>query len=753
MDYKTLLNDNQYEAVSTDAQFARIVAGAGSGKTRVLTYRISYLISERNVKPSSIVAIAFTNKVAAEMKDRALSLLHGQGNGVRVSTFHSFCAKFLRREIDVINFPTNFTILDDDDTDTLIKNIAVKHGYKKNDDIVKSTMSYISYNKCAGRYPEDISVPHYASEAAKEIYAMFEEYEIEKSRMYSLDFDDLLLKTVYILENYPDIRTKTQQSISNLLIDEFQDTNDVQYKLVKLLMSPLTNLFVVGDPDQTIYTWRGANQNIILNFNRDFPGAKTIILNENYRSTKTILDSANKLISNNKKRVPKDLFTNNATGDAIVAKMFNSRDEEAKFVIDEIERIRRANPLLSYKDFAILYRAAYLTMPFESQLMRRGIPYQIYGGVKFFQRKEIKDVLAYFRLIYNTKDDLSFERIVNVPRRGIGKDGLDKLKMEKEMRGLSYLELIEHMDKDNIPVKPTVKISLKYLLENIEKARKRLAENLEAYPQILQDFITDIGYFNYLQNDDEADDRLANVKTLFDNILDFLKKNPESNFEEYLENAALQSSQDEINDGDSVLLMTVHVAKGLEFPYVFVVSLNDGVFPSHRTVDESEDGMEEERRLCYVAFTRAKKKLFVTCNTGYSFVLEKETTPSTFMKESGLEIKSGYQSNNYFSNLNNRRRLSDFNNSGYYSDNSYSSSGFYSDVPNNRTQNTPTFQDEEPTTNNVTSWAVGDKVNHQKFGEGVVIAVISDTMIRVNFNEVGEKTMLSTHKMLSKIEA
>ena len=753
MDYKTLLNDNQYEAVSTDAQFARIVAGAGSGKTRVLTYRISYLISERNVKPSSIVAIAFTNKVAAEMKDRALSLLHGQGNGVRVSTFHSFCAKFLRREIDVINFPTNFTILDDDDTDTLIKNIAVKYGYKKNDDIVKSTMSYISYNKCAGRYPEDISVPHYASEAAKEIYAMFEEYEIEKSRMYSLDFDDLLLKTVYILENYPDIRTKTQQGISNLLIDEFQDTNDVQYKLVKLLMSPLTNLFVVGDPDQTIYTWRGANQNIILNFNRDFPGAKTIILNENYRSTKTILDSANKLISNNKKRVPKDLFTNNATGDAIVAKMFNSRDEEAKFVIDEIERIRRANPLLSYKDFAILYRAAYLTMPFESQFMRRGIPYQIYGGVKFFQRKEIKDVLAYFRLIYNTKDDLSFERIVNVPRRGIGKDGLDKLKMEKEMRGLSYLELIEHMDKDNIPVKPTVKISLKYLLENIEKARKRLAENLEAYPQILQDFITDIGYFNYLQNDDEADDRLANVKTLFDNILDFLKKNPESNFEEYLENAALQSSQDEINDGDSVLLMTVHVAKGLEFPYVFVVSLNDGVFPSHRTVDESEDGMEEERRLCYVAFTRAKKKLFVTCNTGYSFVLEKETTPSTFMKESGLEIKSGYQSNNYFSNLNNRRRLSDFNNSGYYSDNSYSSSGFYSDVPNNRTQNTPTFQDEEPTTNNVTSWAVGDKVNHQKFGEGVVIAVISDTMIRVNFNEVGEKTMLSTHKMLSKIEA
>lgn len=752
MDYRTLLNNKQFEAVSTDAKYARIVAGAGSGKTRVLTYRISYLISERDVKPSSIVAIAFTNKVAAEMKERALALVERKGLGVRVSTFHSFCAKFLRKEIGVLNFPTNFTIFDDEDQDTLIKNIAVNHGYKKNDDIVKSTMSFISHNKCVGKYPEDINMPHFASDEAKEILQMFEEYEEEKSRMYALDFDDLLLRTVQILRDFPNIRHKTQDGISNLLIDEFQDTNDVQYELVKLLMSPEASLFVVGDPDQTIYTWRGANQNIILNFERDFRGAKSIILNQNYRSTKTILDTANKLISNNKKRVPKDLFTENNDGESITVKAFRSRDEEAKFVIDEIERIRRSNPLLSYRDFAILYRAAYLTLPFETQLMRRAIPYEIYGGVKFFQRKEVKDVLAYFRLIYNTKDDISFERICNVPRRGLGKDALAKLKMEKEMRGLSYLEIIKELDKDDCGLRTTLRLSLKFLNDSIEKARARLEENLEAYPQILEDFITEIGYYNYLKSNDDGDERLENVKTLFDNILDFLRKNPESNFEEYLENAALQSSQDEIKDVDSVLLMTVHVAKGLEFPYVFVVSLNNGVFPSHRTVEESEDGIEEERRLCYVAFTRAKKKLFVTCNTGYSFVLGEETSESQFMKEAGLETRKGYQGNTYISNLNNRRYFSDYPaRSSFFGDKTVNKSGYYSDEPSH-----DVFEEEKPKeveTNGITNWQVGDKVHHQKFGEGIVIKVISDTMIRVNFDEVGEKTMLSNHKLLTRIDA
>ena len=308
MDYSALLNEKQLAAVSTRAQYARVIAGAGSGKTRVLTYRISYLISEMNVDPSKIVAIAFTNKVAGEMKERALKLLNGVGRGLSVSTFHSWCAKFLRKEIDVLGFPNNFTIMDDEDTETLIKNIGVELGYKKNDDIVKYAIGFIGANKCKGLYPENVLIDKYSQEKVKVALKMFHIYEERKDQMLSLDFDDLLLRTIQILKEFPEIRAKWQSRIEHILIDEFQDTNDVQFELVKLLMDESTNLYVVGDPDQTIYTWRGANQNIILEFNKTYPLAETLILDRNYRSTKEILDHANKLIAHNKKRVPKNLY-------------------------------------------------------------------------------------------------------------------------------------------------------------------------------------------------------------------------------------------------------------------------------------------------------------------------------------------------------------------------------------------------------------------------------------------------------------
>ncbi len=295
MDYASLLNENQLKAVSTRSKYTRVVAGAGSGKTRVLTYRISYLISEMNVDPSSIVAIAFTNKVAGEMKERAIALLKGMGGGLSVSTFHSYCAKFLRKEIDVLGFPNNFTIIDDEDQVKMIKDLAVEEGYKRNDDIVKHTLGFISYYKCKGMYPHDIVLDNFSSDNDKKALKFFLKYEERKDAMLSLDFDDLLLRTIQILKEYPEIKTKWRNRISNILIDEFQDTNDVQYELVKLLMKEDTALYVVGDPDQTIYTWRGANQSIILEFNKDFPLAETIVLDRNYRSTKSILDAANKL--------------------------------------------------------------------------------------------------------------------------------------------------------------------------------------------------------------------------------------------------------------------------------------------------------------------------------------------------------------------------------------------------------------------------------------------------------------------------
>lgn len=735
MDYSSLLNEQQLKAVSTRAQYARIVAGAGSGKTRVLTYRISYLISEMNVDPNKIVAIAFTNKVAAEMKDRALKLLNGVGTGITVSTFHSWCAKFLRKEIDVLGFPNNFTIMDDEDTDTLIKNIGVDLGYKRNDDIVKYAIGFIGAQKCKGYYPEDVLLDQHCSDNQKKALQFFHIYEEKKDAMLSLDFDDLLLKTIRILEDFPDIRAKWQSRIDHILIDEFQDTNDVQFKLVKLLMKESTNLYVVGDPDQTIYTWRGANQNIILEFNKTFPLAETLILDRNYRSTKTILDHANKLISHNKFRVPKDLYTEGEAGEPVKVECSRKRDDEAFYVANEIENIIRKYPGTTYKNIAILYRAAYLTLPFENEFMRRQIPYQMFGGIKFFQRKEIKDVLAYFRLIYNHNDDLSFERIVNVPRRGIGDSTMDNLKSEKEDAHMSYFDYIDHIDEYSTAVKAKNIMSLTMMVNQIKATKEKLDANLEAYPQILEDFIRDIGYFEYLSSDDEtAEERVGNVKSLFDDIIDFLRNNPDSSFETYLENASLQTSQDEIKNGDFVSMMTIHVAKGLEFDHVFVISMIDGVFPSQRTEDEfGNKGLEEERRLAYVAFTRAKKRLYVSTNSAYSFILKDNSSASRFIEEAGLRLT----------------------NRGLYQipkPQPQFSSGFFADELFDPFESQVKEEPPKPTDNGIRDWKVGDVAIHEVFGRGIVTGIIDGTILEIEFETHGKKSILASHPKVRKEE-
>ncbi len=740
MDYRTLLNENQYKAVSTSKQYVRVVAGAGSGKTRVLTYRISYLIGEEHVDPHSIIAIAFTNKVALEMKQRALSILKGSGEGLLVSTFHSFCARFLRREIDSIGFPNNFTIFDDEDSEKLIKDIGSELGYKRNDDFVKHAISFIAYHKCLGHYPCDIPTKELRHEGDKVAFKIFKTYEEIKDKNLSLDFDDLLLRTIQILEAFEDIRHKWQSRISNILVDEFQDTNDIQYKLLKLLMNKDTSLYVVGDPDQTIYTWRGANQNIILNFEKDFKGAETIILDRNYRSTKNILDCANRLIAFNKKRVPKNLYTENNLGDKVIYKHFSSLNYEAKYVVDEIEKLH-FNEGVEYKDIAILYRAAYLTLPFENVLMNEKIPYRIYGGLKFFQRKEIKDLIAYFHLLYNQKDDVSFERIVNVPRRGFGGQALDTLKSEKDSHNLSYLEYINSIDEFDTELKQKNVVALKNLLTILKNTRAKLDENLEAYPKILEKFVDDIAYMPYLMLDEEkCDERTMNVKSLFENINNFSKDNPSSSFDEYLHNVALQTSQDEIEDVDKVSLMTIHVAKGLEFKYVFLISLVDGVFPSHRTMEDDEDGLEEERRLCYVAFTRAKEKLYVTSNRGYSFILGENSSPSRFVKEANLTSNDAYDQHK----VTFKKKNDFFDYEPDYKDD-------YKNDFDDFSQDDPTdfYADEEE---NKLDWRVGDGVYHDTFGDGVVKKVEDGgSIIVVDFVDAGMKTLLANHPKVHKI--
>ena len=594
MDYRTLLNEQQYKAVSTDSQYVRVVAGAGSGKTRTLTYRISYLIGEKGFRPSSILAITFTNKAASEMKQRAISLVPQAKTTLSISTFHSFCARFLRQEIDLLGFSNDFQIIDDEDQLQMIKDIAVANGFKKKDPIVKYALNFISHQKCIGNYPEDVSLNSHCLEEDKTSLKFYSIYEDQKDLMGKLDFDDLLLKTIQVLSSSKSTRDKWRSKYSNILIDEFQDTNDIQFKLVKLLMGENTNLYVVGDPDQTIYTWRGANQNIILQFESTFRNAETIILNENYRSTQNILNAANKLISFNKKRVPKDLFTSNIKGDKVEFVSSISREAEARNVAHKIEIYSRLDPNFSYKDVAILYRAAYLTLPIEKEFMQRRLPYVIYGGIKFFQRKEIKDILAYFNLIYNKKDDLSFKRIINVPKRDIGEKTISVLEAEKQQAGLSFFEYIERIKEFDTELRTKNILALTNLINAIKDVKNKLNDNLEAYPSVLQKFIEDIGYYEYLKNDEDGEDRIDNVQTLFDDILTYVKNNPDSTFQSYLENAMLQTSQDEIKDGDFISLMTVHVAKGLEFKYVFVIGLNQGVFPSDRTTIESgEDGLDK----------------------------------------------------------------------------------------------------------------------------------------------------------------
>lgn len=762
-DFSSLLNEAQLEAVTTDAQHVRVIAGAGSGKTRVLTYRIAYLINNMHVDPSSILAMTFTNKAAKEMKERVVKLLDPDLFGtsrlfLHVSTFHSFCAQFLRKEASAMGYPSNFTIFDEDDTEKLIKNIGDEHGYKKSDPIVKAALHYISAKKTQGKYPEDIQITKESFEHEKECLSMFFEYEERKSAMYALDFDDLMLKSLRVLEEFDAIRARWARRYSHILIDEYQDTNDVQFKLMTLLCTPDTSVYVVGDPDQTIYTWRGANQKIILDFPLIYPDCQDVVLNRNYRSTQNILNSANSLIAYNKARVKKDLYSESEPGAEVEAKRFEDAAGEAKWVAERIVSIAGATYPPEFRNIAVLYRSSFMTRSLETELAFRRVPYRIYGGLRFYQRKEVKDVLAYFRLLLNPLDDMSFERIANVPKRSVGESTVEKLRKEAQENKLSiynYLMEIEKHPETAVPSRAITALML--LIAKMEAVKIKLKENLEVYSSILKDFITDLGYFEYIKEDEGLDeDRAENVNSLFDDIDHFVSENPDATFDEYLQNISILSSQDDMNDGNYVTLMTIHVAKGLEFDNVFIISMNDGSFPNARALaDSGTKALEEERRLAYVAMTRAKKKLICTCNNGYSYATDSHATPSQFFKEAGIKLP-----------------VEDFTRRGY--GDSYRGGRSYNDKSrwrsvgfDNRKQDffgdgdaispfTPKEEpkkEEQPTSNGITDWKVGDRLNHKKFGDGTIAEVVSDKIIIVNFDTAGKKTLISTHPMLTRLHS
>ena len=751
IDYASLLNPTQLEAVTTPKQHVRIIAGAGSGKTRVLTYRIAFLIDEVGVDPQAILAMTFTNKAAKEMQSRVAELVPGCGMFLQISTFHSFCAKFLRKEIYRLDFPLSFTIFDDEDQEKLIKAIGEAWGYKKSDPLLKQALIYIGSKKNRGLYPENIKIQYHSFEGEAECLRFYKEYEDRKREMHCLDFDDLMLYTLKILEEFPEARAAWANRFQHILVDEFQDTNDVQFKLMRYFSTPATYIYVVGDPDQTIYTWRGANQKLILDFPNVYPDYADVVLDRNYRSTKNILAAANRLIKHNVKRVPKNLYTEGAEGKPVTARKFDSAKGEAEFIVREIQRIAEAEYPPFYRNIAVLYRSSYLTRPLEAELGARGMPYRVFGGLRFYQRREIKDVLAYFRLFLNSLDDVAFTRIYNVPKRGIGDASFEKFVREAKDLGLSLYdyaaELEQHPDTE-LPKKAVTQLIL--LTTQMEAVKTQLKDNYETYSSILRKFITDIGYYDYIVEDQAIDeDRAGNVNALFDDINGYISQHPESTFDEYLQNIALLTSQDDMNDGNYISLMTIHVAKGLEFDHVFVMGMNHGSFPSARAeAEDGRDGVEEERRLAYVAFTRAKKTLTLTCNTGYSYVSGSNQPPSCFFEEAGFDFPKeslysqvygnrgfgGRKENGWPKVSFGQRQTRDFDDGDHFDPFAPSE---------------PVVEKKED--NGITDWCAGDRMHHEKFGDGTVLRFIEGAMIEVLFDNGAKRTLVSTHPMISRI--
>ena len=712
MDLDKLLNKNQKEAATYLDSHLRIIAGAGSGKTRVITYRIAYLIDEIGVDPRKILAITFTNKAANEMKERVVDLLGVHALGSLICTIHSLCVRILRQHINVINYPSNFTIMDEEDQKALIKKIYNQLQIDAKTISIKSMIATISNYKMANITPE--KALEFAGSFQGEIKKakVYKEYLEYQENHFLLDFDDLLLKTVYIFENYPDVLEKWQYRFQYIHVDEFQDVGNIEYRLVKL-MSDKAITCVVGDPDQTIYSFRGANVNYILDFDKDFKPCKTIILNQNYRSTGNILNISNCLIRKNQNRLEKELFTEATGGGEVIHYTAKNEQDEAEYICSEIEKIINDVDGINYRNFAILYRANYLSRTIEQCLISHGIDYRIFGGLKFFSRKEIKDALSYLQLVCNG-EDLAFERIINVPSRGIGKKTMENIQAVAKNNHVSLYEALT-LFSDQIKLSSKAKKEIRILVAAIEKARQ---SNLPLH-EMFENLMNDIGYIEML-NKNLEENRIDNIHELQRSIYEFENQNPDlATIENYLQEIALYTDNDDNDDSQYVSLMTIHMAKGLEFDYVFVLGLSEGIFPSFRALSESDEGIEEERRLAYVAFTRAKKQLYLTDSEGFSFVTDSPKISSRFVEEIGKEgIK----------NLGTRPR---FKTSNYI--------------------NTNLSKDELVGNNQVSDWASGDFVIHDTFGKGVVVKVNGNTLDIAFELPAGLKTLMAGHKALKKL--
>lgn len=761
------LNEPQRQAVMATDGPLLILAGAGSGKTRVLTHRTAYLIEECGVNPYNIMAITFTNKAAGEMRERIDQMVGYGSESIWVCTFHSTCVRILRRYIDRLGFGTNFTIYDSDDQKTLMKDICKRLEIDTKMYKEKMFLSAISSAKDELIDPIEFETRAAGDYVKRKQAQVYREYQQALKQNNALDFDDLIMKTVELFKLDKEVLASYQDRFRYIMVDEYQDTNTAQFELIRLLALKYQNLCVVGDDDQSIYKFRGANIYNILNFEHHFPDATVIKLEQNYRSTQNILDAANAVIANNQGRKEKRLWTDNGAGDKITFEQLDTAAEEADFVARDIaRRVRKGE--YQYKDCAILYRTNAQSRLFEERFITANIPYKIFGGVNFYARKEVKDLLAYLKTIDNGQDDLAVRRIINIPKRGIGAASINKVALYAQEQEISFYDALCVAEQVPGLGKAAAKIRPFVLFIQSMKAKAKLL----SVADLLQEVIETTGYVRELEAEgtDEAEARIENIDELISKAVDYAEGEEAPTLNGFLENVALVADIDSFDENsDYVVLMTLHSAKGLEFPNVYLAGLEDGLFPSYMSItsDNSQAEIEEERRLAYVGITRAKKNLTITSarvrmvrgQTQYGkvsrFVREippellsgKIYEPKT--KEEPIEQSAFQKARKAF------RTVPSYGGSGYGKEvgegygstfrSSKATKPVYTKVENQR---------DFGSVGGALSYQVGDRVRHIKFGDGEVMAIVSggrDYEVTVDFDKVGTKKMFASFAKLKKI--
>lgn len=756
------LNNKQLEAVTATEGPCLVIAGAGSGKTKVLTHKIAYLIQEKNVKPWSILAITFTNKAAREMKERIEKLVGDAINDMWVGTFHSICVRILRRCIDKIGYDSSFVIFDTSDQKTLIKQCIKEINLDDKMFTDKSVLSEISNAKNEMLEPDTYAIRANGDFRKERIAEVYKLYQARLKANNAVDFDDIINLTIEVLMENSETLEYYSNKFRYVLVDEYQDTNKAQFTLVTLLASKYGNITVVGDNDQGIYSFRGADIANILNFEKDFPGTKIVKLEQNYRCTGNILNAANAVIKNNETKYDKKLWTENEVGAKPTVYVGKDEYDEASYIVSQINSLKREE-YYHYSDFTVLYRMNTQSRAIEDILRREDIPYKIVGGLKFYERKEIKDIIAYLRLVYNHTDNLSLIRVINEPKRGIGKNSLEQIEEIGNKNGISMFEVIKRANEFGLN---RVFANSKEFVETIEE----FSVNKEkmTISELVKNILNKTGYKKALEleNTIEAENRIENLEEFLTVTMEFEEEYADNSLAEFLESITLSSDIDEMEESEeSVTLMTLHSAKGLEFPAVFLVGMEEGIFPSYRSIGEPKE-LEEERRLCYVGITRAKNYLYLTCAKQRTMFGSTSCNPvSRFLKEIPQELLMGYeeafnQKEEKFTDLSYKweygvqtkpvktYKIHD-NASGYVA--ASTSTGFafrtaesFLNAINKKEENMDLSQYKE-----------GQRVYHKKFGEGTINSLEAegnDIKVDIEFDKVGHKRLMAKFAGLEIIE-